>query len=267
MSLGMFFSVNYLQALPLPATTQNVQQIFQQLAEMPLLPASEVPAVAQKRQMLPFFTPQVLNSLFEQDTTPAVLKTFQDAKPNKRKEAIAKNPKILVIVDGKKLGTLENGGEAALDKIDVATIATVNILKDESAVAIYGEEGKDGVIIINTKKGESSDAAVVVNTVIDQPASDVKPAIAAGADARNDHEPMPAQSFDDSKLLIIVDGKNWGHISSDSKNSPLNAINPEDIATMDVLKGKTAIEKYGKEGENGVIEIRTKTKMKVKTKN
>jgi hypothetical protein len=37
----------------------------------------------------------------------------------------------------------------------------------------------------------------------------------------------------------------------------MNDINENAVKSMNVLKGKSALEKYGKEGENGVIEIST----------
>ena len=49
-------------------------------------------------------------------------------------------------------------------------------------------------------------------------------------------------------LLYVVDGKRI-------KPSELNTIKSEEIESVNVLKGKEAKEKYGKEGENGVIEI------------
>ncbi|HWB28420.1 MAG TPA: N-acetylmuramoyl-L-alanine amidase [Chitinophagaceae bacterium] len=54
-----------------------------------------------------------------------------------------------------------------------------------------------------------------------------------------------------SKALIVLNGKEVDF-------STLGALNPSDIEAMYVLKDETAIEKYGKKGENGVIEIYTK---------
>ncbi|WP_436515342.1 N-acetylmuramoyl-L-alanine amidase [Ekhidna sp. To15] len=77
--------------------------------------------------------------------------------------------------------------------------------------------------------------------------------------------------FDNSRQdqVIRFDGK---------KDSPLYVIDgeivtevsqlePDEIDRIDVLKGKSAKEKYGKKGNNGVIEITTKNKQKNKSKN
>ena len=55
-----------------------------------------------------------------------------------------------------------------------------------------------------------------------------------------------------NKPLIVVDGK----IMDKGKN--LKEIDPNNIESVNVLKGKSAQEKYGDKGVNGVIEIVTK---------
>ena len=60
---------------------------------------------------------------------------------------IAKNgeSKILYIYDGVKMSNEEIG------KINPNNIADITVIKDKSAVEMYGKEGQDGVIIINSK--------------------------------------------------------------------------------------------------------------------
>ncbi|MEM9887469.1 MAG: SusC/RagA family TonB-linked outer membrane protein [Bacteroidota bacterium] len=58
----------------------------------------------------------------------------------------------LIIIDG-VLG-------ADLNTVDPNDIASIDILKDGSAAAIYGTRGASGVIIITTKKGEAGKATV-----------------------------------------------------------------------------------------------------------
>lgn len=54
--------------------------------------------------------------------------------------------------------------------------------------------------------------------------------------------------------LYMVDGK---------KMKEINSISPNDIHSIDVLKGASAIALYGKEGANGVIVVTTKKKQKL----
>ena len=42
-----------------------------------------------------------------------------------------------------------------VNKIDPETIESIDVLKNESAIALYGEKAKDGVILITTKKKDS----------------------------------------------------------------------------------------------------------------
>lgn len=55
----------------------------------------------------------------------------------------------LFVVDGVPLTT---GG---VDYLNPSDIATINVLKDASATAIYGSRGANGVVIITTKEGKS----------------------------------------------------------------------------------------------------------------
>ena len=52
------------------------------------------------------------------------------------------------------------------------------------------------------------------------------------------------------KPLYIVDGKEY--------NNELDNLDPKNIESINVLKGETATKKYGKKGENGVVEITLK---------
>ena len=53
--------------------------------------------------------------------------------------------------------------------------------------------------------------------------------------------------------LIILDGKRI-----ESGTTSLDEMNPDEIDTINVLKGEAAIKKYGPDAANGVVEIKTK---------
>lgn len=57
---------------------------------------------------------------------------------------------------------------------------------------------------------------------------------------------------EDGEPLYVVDGE------IQDKDFDRNSLKPNDIAHINVLKGKAAIEKYGKKAKDGVIEIHTK---------
>ena len=61
--------------------------------------------------------------------------------------------------------------------------------------------------------------------------------------------------------LIIIDGIQVAHVggSTQASSNPLNAINPNDIESIDVLKDAAAAAIYGAQAANGVIVVTTKS--------
>ncbi len=62
------------------------------------------------------------------------------------------NSNPLYIVDGMKVGSIEN--------IAPSNIESIEVLKDAASSAIYGSEGGNGVVIINTKKGKKGEGRI-----------------------------------------------------------------------------------------------------------
>jgi len=69
-----------------------------------------------------------------------------------------------------------------------------------------------------------------------------------------------SETFNQSKALFIVDGVRMQ--PNDSLNN-LDSINPDNIASVSVLKGEQAILQYGEAGKDGVILVTTKTSFKM----
>ncbi|MBP6181639.1 M56 family metallopeptidase [Flavobacterium sp.] len=105
-----------------------------------------------------------------------------------------------------------------IDDIPTDQISSVNVLKGKAAEEKYGSDGKYGAIEINTKNATYS-MGKLENTI--------------------------------KKPLLIINGKRAG------SQVNIDDINNDAVKSMNVLKGISAIEKYGKDGENGVIEIAT----------
>ncbi|HRU13966.1 MAG TPA: TonB-dependent receptor plug domain-containing protein [Dysgonamonadaceae bacterium] len=105
-----------------------------------------------------------------------------------------------------------------MDKINPDDIESVNVLKGEQATRLYGEKGKNGVVII-TPKGEK---AVV---------------------------PLREGMNKENPPLIVIDGKRM------PKDFNLSTLKSEEIESISVLKDKSAVETYGEDGKNGVIVI------------
>ena len=162
---------------------------------------------------------------------------------------------IVVILDGKKI-SYEHFLRLQPDDIE-----RMEVLKGESAIARYGEEGKEGVIQIITKKAPQDPVVEQVYT------PSTKPLVTVATNAQNltgqrdpDKEPV-VMGIKNNKItslenvnenvLLFVDGKK---VTKDA----FYEVNPNAIESMTVFKGKGAIERYGEEGKDGVILIATK---------
>jgi TonB family protein len=143
-----------------------------------------------------------------------VASSYGNTPPPPSMDFDSKNPPLFIL-DGK---TIE---KSEMDKIKPETIESIEVLKDESSKALYGEKGKNGVILITSKKKGITIRSTDGNT---------------------------------TKPLYIVEG--FEKPESLAKN-----INPDDIESVNVLKGENAINKYGDKGKNGVIEIKLKTSL------
>jgi len=142
----------------------------------------------------------------------------------------------LVIIDGKK-------ADRKLEELIPDEIHAINVLKDQTAIEQYGEEGKNGVIEIITKKHAEE-------TKYQSPE---EPDVEVTGYGLN---PPPFLSIDkietDQLPLVIINGK-----KSDQK---IEDINIDDILSVEVIKDKTISQsQYGEEGKNGVILIITKS--------
>jgi TonB family protein len=121
----------------------------------------------------------------------------------------------LYILDGKEMD------KNKLEGVSPDDIASINVLKDGSATAIYGEKGKNGVIVIVTKSY-----------------------------AKANQETSP--SLKDA--ILIVEGK-------EVSQEVFEAISPDRIERMDVMKDEASIKKYGGDAsKKGVAIITLKKK-------
>ncbi len=140
----------------------------------------------------------------------------------KRNTEISLDSQPLIILDGEEKGH----DPSILQNMDRETIARMDVLKPPISVEKFGDQGENGVIIITTKGAEDK----------------VKIRVKGSELEISDKEP-----------LIILDGKNLG-VGKDK----IASLDPENIASMYVLKPPTSVEEYGDQGENGVIVITSK---------
>ena len=58
---------------------------------------------------------------------------------------------------------LVDGIERPMSSVDMQSVATISVLKDASATAVYGVKGANGVILITTKRGQEGKAQISVS--------------------------------------------------------------------------------------------------------
>ncbi len=93
--------------------------------------------------------------------SPGVFTTTSIGKPGEE------NPDIVIrgVSTWHKNGPLilVDGIERPMKGIDLNSVATISVLKDASATAVYGVRGANGVILITTKRGEEGKAKININ--------------------------------------------------------------------------------------------------------
>jgi TonB family protein len=131
--------------------------------------------------------------------------------------------------------------------IDPKNIKSINILKGEKAKSAYGEKGKNGVIEITPK-------TPVVNDNKATP-ENPKEVVVVGYSKKPKPDPTSSNSIlrleGENQPLYVLNGK---IISIEEASTILSS----GIESIHVLKEKSATDKYGDKGKNGVIEIFTK---------
>lgn len=148
----------------------------------------------------------------------------------------------LIIVDEKRI-TADEFKQLKPDDIE-----SISVLKGQSAIDIYGDDGNDGVILIETKKS-NRDVKVIGWGQIDSLRGDVKKLIVR----TTENSQQRLDQLKENPPLIIVDGEKM------PKDFDLNSISPSDIESISILKDKSATDIYGDEGKNGVIIITKKS--------
>lgn len=141
-----------------------------------------------------------------------------------------------------------------ISNLSSESIKSITILKDKSALSLYGTKGKNGVVVITLKDGaQKIDGKTEVKNEIR--------VIGINKIDKNSPDSVKSEiriksSGNVQNPLYVIDGKVI------KEGGDINAIKAENIESINILKDKTAIEKYGERAKNGVIEITLKKGVK-----
>ncbi|MDR0713070.1 MAG: hypothetical protein LBF89_02240 [Bacteroidales bacterium] len=144
------------------------------------------------------------------------------------------NENALVFIDGKE-STVDE-----MKKQDPNTIESVTVMKDRAAVSVYGEKGKNGVIVIKLKHPARA-------TLIDSTAAG-KRTVTMVVGSLRDSE-LTVRSAEGA--LVFIDGK-------ESTEDEMKKLDPNTIESVTIMKNEAAVSVYGEKGKNGVIVVKLK---------
>lgn len=189
-------------------------------------------------------------------------------------DANSKNDKpSLILLENKEISYDQ------MQTIDPSTIESVNVYKGDTAVTLYGDKAKDGVILIKIKDVNSQNNNSPSVDAITLSSSDSR--VEEGS-VGNIH--VKLANTDKSATVVSSDG------SSKSKNiiisftgnlkegdplyviddqiadgEMLKKLDPNQISSISVLKEPSAVDYYGDKAKNGVVIIMTKSNPQSKT--
>ncbi|MES2809666.1 MAG: TonB family protein [Bacteroidota bacterium] len=182
---------------------------------------------------------------------------------------INKAPEVLYVVDGvvtdyasiAEVGKV-GAGDTPLGKLKQEDIVGMEILRD--GTALYGDRGKNGVILVTTKNGpkdanELARIKAIREGALAKLRSDLKPKA-----TESNLKPVTKIRINGKTIspttdpVSVVDGKIVGSRIIDGKRlTAMSFIPRENIKSMVVLSKEQAIKKYGYKFESGVNEIIT----------
>ena len=116
-------------------------------------------------------------------------------------------------------------------------IESIDVLKEASATEIYGDKGKNGVLLVTTKEGHSTTKKVTGSGTFQKGSTITKI--------------MKGSTGDNAQPLYVLDG-------AIIKESDLDGLDPNRIESISVLKDNSATAIYGEKAKDGAILITTK---------
>ncbi len=156
-------------------------------------------------------------------------------------EVIEDDEKIIIKRNGKVHEIKKGEGNSYVIEDDGENI---EVITDEKKVII--KEGKDGKVSKIHINHDDDEENVWVS---DEGENTFK--IKTVGKGKDKVKVFMSSSDDGENPLYIIDGK-------EVTEKEFSSLDSDDIETINVLKGKSAEKKYGKKGENGVIEVVTK---------
>jgi iron complex outermembrane receptor protein len=172
---------------------------------------------------------------------------------------------------GYKPQTMEVGSRSVIDiklQEDVEQLSEVVVVgygqveaRDATGAVerVTAKEFNGGVISSPEQLIQGKSAGVQITSASGEPGAGVSIRIRGSTSVRNNNNPLfVVDGIPLSGANVTAGGSDLGAGTSEPRN-PLNFLNPNDIASIDILKDASATAIYGARGANGVVLITTKS--------
>ncbi len=220
--------------------TLSVASVMENVISVVNVPRSDIPqnmsvvsGESDKAQKIQLLNHKIIaDTLITKEKSsgrPIVLK-INDTALIQQLKPLTVEARPLIILDGSRIDF------AAMEGIDMGNVAEVKVIKN-GAMELYGEDARNGLIVITTKNYASK---IRNNTYPPKLPSDTGFWL-TGSNIK----------AVGTKPLLVLNGVRMG------KSWQLDSLDKNTIKLVNVLKDGKAIEKYGEEAGNGVIEITT----------
>lgn len=183
---------------------------------------------------------------------------------------------ISLTIATKNKGQSEFTKRVAFNKLDNSPINTTILKVEDNQLLISDDKNKSVITITKdwtiTSPVITEQASSNTNVIHTQNSGDDIKLIIENKDQDSSVSSYKFQTTntgeDKSKLIIVEQQKKPLYVINGKITDIMpSALNTENIATMNVLKGQMATNKYGSQGLNGVIEITTNNKNSEKNSN
>ena len=153
---------------------------------------------------------------------------------------------------------VKKNGINPVENINPNDIERIDVLKNKSAVSLYGKDGEDGVILITTKSASEKEkksnnqsekkegSGFLVASKSTEIAQDQKTLFIMGKGILETSKLGSATE----RPLFVIDGVT-------STEEAAAKLNPNDIKSINVIKDKSAVKIYGDKAKHGVVAIVT----------
>src|SRR5690606_22055739 len=200
--------------------------------------------VTKDEEAIQKYGDEAINGVIEISTT----------KTNSKTTTHTFNGEYVYMVDGKVV-TAETFSVANNNNDKELTI-----VQNSNYAKELGYDGKDGVFILTTKV-ESAPVKIIEEVKYNGKTISMDELIASDLNTQENKtfEFKFKKEEDTKNILYVLNGK-------EISETDFRTIQPNDIESINVLKDKKAIDKYGEKGKEGVLEIQLKDKPKMDIK-